>query len=177
MTDTTDIIGDGGEDIEAIATGWRASLFGLGAALCWAISPIFIRRGLKDLPSPLLGVTVGMIACVVAYGLVLLLRRGQFLRRGSGQGSGQARGTPIPHDALFSQLMAGVLVGLATWARYIALDLAPVAVVVALGRVSAPTVILVAPLVVGRHLERVTARVWLGAALIVAGSLLLVLYR
>lgn len=148
-----------------MATGWRAALFGLGAALCWAISPIFIRGGLKDLPSPLLGVTVGMTACVVAYGLALLFRRGR------------SPSLPIPRDALFFQLVAGVLVGLSTWARWIALDLAPVGVVLALGRLSVPVVILLAPLLVGQHLERVTARVWLGAALIVGGSLLLIMYR
>lgn len=153
---------------ETVSSGWRASLFGLGAALCWSISPIFIRRGLEGLPSPLLGVTIGMTVCVAVYGLVLLLRREH-----TSDGSIDAS---IPREALSFQLVAGVLVGLATWGRYVALDLAPVAVVIALGRVSAPTVILVAPLVVGRHLERVTARVWMGAAFIIAGSMLLVFY-
>ena len=165
MADTTDVIAETSETASAAGTGWRAALFGLGAALCWSISPIFIRNGLEGLASPLLGVTVGMAACVVAYGLALLMKRGQ------------SRGTPIPRDALFFQLVAGVLVGLSTWARWIALDLAPVGVVLALGRLSVPVVILLAPLLVGQHLERVTARIWLGAALIVGGSLLLIMYR
>ena len=37
------------------------TLAALGTALCWAISPIFIRDGLEGLPSPLLGVTVSMV--------------------------------------------------------------------------------------------------------------------
>lgn len=165
MTDTTDAIAETREGATIAGAGWRAALFGLGAALCWSISPIFIRNGLEGLASPLLGVTTGMIVCVAAYGLALLFRRGQ------------SRKTPIPRDALLFQVVAGALVGLSTWARWIALDLAPVGVVLALGRLSVPVVILLAPLLVGQHLERVTARVWLGAALIVGGSLLLIMYR
>ena len=37
------------------AVAWTASLFGLGTALCWAVSPLLIRQGLRGLPSPLLG--------------------------------------------------------------------------------------------------------------------------
>lgn len=151
-------------DSEAIGSGWRVSLPGLGAALCWAISPVFIRGGLEALASPLLGVTVGMLACIAAYGLVLLLWRRH------------SPSTSVPRDALVYQLVAGVLVGLSTWVRWIALDLAPVGVVVALGRLSVPVVLLLAPLVVGQRLERVTARIWLGAGLIVGGSLLLIFY-
>ncbi len=69
------------------------------------------------------------------------------------------------------------MVGLSTWARWIALDLAPVGVVLALGRLSMPLVLLLAPVLIGAHLEQVTPRIWLGAALIVVGSLLLILYR
>ena len=55
------------------------------------------------------------------------------------------------------------------------LDLAPVAFVIALSLTSVPTVNLLTPLVVDRQVERVTARVWGGSALIVAGSLVLIL--
>lgn len=48
---------------------WRNSLYGLGTAVCFSISPIFIRGGLEQLPSPLLGVTVGMSFSALAYGL------------------------------------------------------------------------------------------------------------
>jgi uncharacterized membrane protein len=125
---------------------------------------IFIRSGLEGLPSPLLGVTVGMIFTALVYGVLLLFRRKQIL-----QG-------PIPRGGLLLQIVAGAIVGLSTWARWIALDLAPVAVVLALGRMNVPVVIFLAPLLVGRKAERVTARVWLGAALIVAGAVLLNVY-
>ncbi len=105
---------------------------------------------------------------MVVYGLALLLRW---------KNSARARSHAIPREALFFQLVAGVLVGLSTWARWIALDLAPVGVVLALGRLSVPVVIFLAPLIVGQQLEQVTRRIWLGAALIVGGSLLLIFYR
>jgi uncharacterized membrane protein len=151
---------------EVESRDWRGSLLGLGTAVCFAISPVFIRAGLAGLPSPLLGVTIGMIVCVVAYGIALLLRRRQSVTPLA----------PIPRAALAVQIVAGVLVGLSTWARWIALDLAPVAVVIALGRLNVPLVLVLSPLMVGRRLERVTMRVWLGAGLIVAGSLVLIFF-
>ena len=152
------------QDSDTINVTWRNSLFGIGTAVCFAISAIFIRNGLEDLPSPLLGVTIGMVITAAVYGVLLLIRRKQ-IQQG-----------PIPRDAWLFQIAAGVFVGLATWARWIALDMAPVAVVMALGRTNVPIVIFLAPLLVGRKLERVTIRVWLGAGLIIAGALLLNFY-
>jgi uncharacterized membrane protein len=123
---------------------------------------VFIREGLKTLPSPLLGVTIGLFASCLAYGLPLLWRRRQ-------QGALAAS-----TDALIFKLMAGVLVGLSTWARWVAIDLAPVAMVLALTLVSVPTVIVLSPLVSGKHTEHVTAGLWAGAALVVAGALVLI---
>jgi drug/metabolite transporter (DMT)-like permease len=145
----------------ARATIWRDSLFGLGVAVCFSISPIFIRGGLRDLNSPLLGVTIGMGFSALAYGITLLFRR-----RSIQQG-------PITRDAVWFQLAASVFVGVSTWTRWIALDLAPVGVVLALGRLNVPVVLLITPMLVGKAAENVTLRVWLGALLIVAGSLIL----
>jgi len=154
----------GSRDAETLDVTWRNSLFGLGTAICFALSAIFIRHGLEGLPSPLLGVTSGMIITTAAYGVLLVLRRKR-VRQG-----------PISRDAWLFQVAAGAFVGLATWVRWIALDMAPVAVVLALGRTNVPVVIFLAPLLVGRQAERVTGRVWLGAGLIVAGAVVLNLY-
>jgi len=153
------------ETMTTIPTGWHSLLAGLAAALCWSISPIFIRFGLAELPSPILGVTIGISACVLGYGMALGFR------------SIRDPLEPIAMDAFIFKLIAGVLVGLSTWARWIALDLAPVAIVLALSLVSVPIVNLLSPLWVGRDLEQVTAQVWLGSFLIVAGSLILILFR
>ncbi|MDQ7858079.1 MAG: EamA family transporter [Armatimonadota bacterium] len=145
------------------ARWWEIGL-GLGAALCWAVSPVFARRGLEGLPSPLLGLTLGLAGTVVAYGMLLAARRG----------AGVDRALQQP-EALGYKLLAGVLVALSQWARWVAIDLAPVAVVLALIQAVVPAVVLaLAPLVLGRHLERVTGRLWLGAGVITSGSLLLI---
>ena len=131
--------------------------------MCWAISPVFTREGLKGLSSPLLGVTIGMLASVMGYGLVLLWRRSRGKRMSTS------------NEALLFKLVAGVLVGLSTWWRWIALDLAPVAEVLALSLVSVPLVIVLSPLLSGKQDEQVTAMLWIGAGLIVGGALLLIL--
>lgn len=148
------------ETVAAVG-GWRSALYGLGTALMFSISPIFIRHGLEELPSPLLGVTIGMLASTLAYGVTLLFRRSQTV-----QG-------PIPRQAVLLQLLAATLVGLSTWARWYALDIAPVGVVLALGRLNVVIVTLLSPIMIGANLERVTPRVWIGVGLIVIGSLVL----
>lgn len=139
---------------------WIGVGLALVTALCWAISPIFTRLGLAGLPSPLLGVTVGMASSVAGYGLALAFRRSP---------------APASREALLFKVAAGVLVGLSTWARWLALDLAPVAVVLAVTSLSVPTTLVMAPLIAGHDLEHVTVRVWLGGGLVVGGTLFLVL--
>jgi drug/metabolite transporter (DMT)-like permease len=140
----------------------QASWMGLAAAFFWALSPVFIRIGLQGLPSPMLGVTIGVTASALSYAIILLWQHQRWL------------GVPITHEAWAFKLIAGVLVGLSTWMRWVALDLAPIAVVLALTMISSPLVILLAPLVSGKHLERVTAMLWAGTWLILGGALLLV---
>ncbi|HYZ29368.1 MAG TPA: DMT family transporter [Thermoleophilaceae bacterium] len=147
----------------AVDVGWRESLPGLATALMWGVSPVLTVEGLKTLHSPLAGVTIGMVAAVCAYGVALVWR-----------GTGLELGA-IARDALTLKVAAAVLVAIATWWRWLALDHTTVAVVLALNLLSVPVVLFVAPLLVGRHVEHVTARVVLGAALVVAGALALIL--
>jgi len=141
---------------------WRDSVFGLGCAAAWAVSPVFIRDGLEGLDSPLLGLTIGLVAAVAAYSLTLPFRRDRL------------RGEPIVLDAVSFKLLAGVFVALSTWGRWVALDLTGVGIVLALGLMSVPVVLLLSPVVMGRHVEHVNAWIWAGAALVVGGSLVLV---
>ena len=143
---------------------WEDALPGLATALAWAASPVLIKEGLEGLPSPLLGLTLGMVVAVLAYAVALPFRPSV---EGRGLGS---------WDALAFKLVAGLMVGLSVWARWASLDYAAVAVVLALGLLSVPVVLLLSPLLMGRHVERVTAQVWLGAALVVIGGLVLVLW-
>lgn len=150
---------------EAGASGWRSLLYGLAAAVCWSISPIFIRYGLAELDSPILGVTVGVTASALGFVIVLVYRS---MRKEMGT---------IPLDAFSLKLLAGLLVGLSTWARWIALDLTAVATVLALSLISVPIVNFLSPIVVGRDLEQVTGQVWLGSFMIIGGSLILISLR
>lgn len=155
--------GGGPSTPRSAGTILRTSWLGLSAAFFWAVSPIFIRLGLRDFPSPLLGVTIGVTASALAYGVILFGRRQSWV------------GTPVTGEAWAYKLAAGVLVGISTWMRWVALDLAPVGIVTSLTMISAPTVLLLAPLISGRHLERVTTVLLVGTGLIVAGALLLTL--
>jgi drug/metabolite transporter (DMT)-like permease len=146
---------------QKFSTGLGSAWLALTAAFCWSLSPVFIRYGLQDLDSPLLGVTVGMTASALGYGFVLLWQRERWL------------GHSITNEAGALILLAGVLVGLSTWMRWVALDLASVAVVLALTMISTPLVILLSPLISGKHLERVTQMLWTGTGLILSGALLL----
>jgi drug/metabolite transporter (DMT)-like permease len=143
---------------------WLDSLYGLGVAFCFSFSAIFIRAGLESMDSPIIGVTIGMSVSAIAYGILLLFRRDR-IQNGI-----------ITRDAILSQLAAGFFVGTSTWMRWIALSMAPIGVVLALGRMNVPMVLLLSPILVSRTQERVTLQVWLGAGLIVAGSLLLIFY-
>jgi drug/metabolite transporter (DMT)-like permease len=140
----------------------RDALFALGSALCWSVSPIFIKHALHGVHSPLLGVTIGMV-CALAVYAGALAATGRRLALAAGR-----------VGAAF-QLLAGVFVGLSVWSRWYALEDASVGVVLALGLLSVPVVTALSPVVMGRHLERVTARIVIGSALVVAGALLLVL--
>jgi uncharacterized membrane protein len=128
----------------------------------WALSAVVTVEALEGFDSPLLGVTLGMLAATAGMGAGL-----------AANGSLGAVGS-IARDSLALKGVAGAVVALATWSRLIALDQADVGVVLALNLVSVPIVLVLAPLMVGRHLEQVTARVWAGASLVIAGSLALI---
>jgi drug/metabolite transporter (DMT)-like permease len=140
---------------------WRDSVWGLGASLAWAISPICTKKGLEGLSSPLLGVTLGMAIAVAVYAVALPLRP-------------ESGGDAVQWDALSFKLFAGIFVALSTWLRWLSLDYSPVGVVLALGLLSVPVVLVLSPLLMGRHVEQVGKEIWIGATLVVGGSLLLV---
>lgn len=141
---------------------WREALPGLLTAVAWSVSPVLIKEGLEELRSPLLGLTLGMAVALVAYAAALPFRP---------RASGSALGS---WESVAFKLVAGVMVGLSVWARWESLESASIAVVLALGLLSVPVVLLFSPVLMGRHLERVTAQVWTGALLVVAGGLLLI---
>jgi drug/metabolite transporter (DMT)-like permease len=143
---------------------WEDALPGLATALAWATSPILIKEALEGLPSPLLGLTLGMLVAVLAYALALPLRPAV---------EGPALGS---RASLIFKLLAGLMVGLSVWARWAALDYTSIAVVLALSLLSVPIVLLLSPMLMGRHVEQVTSQIWLGGVLVVVGGLILVFW-
>jgi drug/metabolite transporter (DMT)-like permease len=140
----------------------RDSVFAFGTAFMWALSAVLTVEALEGLDSPLLGVTLGLLAATATLGGALLAR-GSF---------GAVRS--IASGTLALKLFAAVLVAFATWFRLLALDETDVAVVLATNLIGVPITLVLAPLLVGRHLEQADARVWGGGALVVAGVLALI---
>jgi drug/metabolite transporter (DMT)-like permease len=140
----------------------RDSIFAFGTAFMWALSAVLTVEALEGLDSPLLGVTLGLLAATATLGGVL-----------SARGSlGAIRS--IARNTLALKLVAAVLVAFATWFRLLALDETDVAVVLATNLLAVPITLALAPLMVGRHLETASARVWLGGLLVVTGVLALI---
>jgi drug/metabolite transporter (DMT)-like permease len=136
--------------------------YGLLTAVCWGLSPVFVRFGLEQVPAPLIGVTVGMAASAAAYG-------GALLRRG--------HRAAVARSAWGGLAIAGALVALGIGSLWTALDLAPVAIVLALNQLAVLTVILTSPLIVGGAAEKLTWRTGAGGFLVLAGTLLIIFAR
>jgi drug/metabolite transporter (DMT)-like permease len=143
----------------------RDSIFAFGTAFMWALSAVLTVKALEGLDSPLLGVTVGLLAATAALG-------GALLARGSLGGI-----RLIARNTLALKLSAAVLVAFATWFRLLALGETDVAVVLATNLVAVPITLVLAPIMVGRHLEQADARVWIGGGLVAAGVLALIAFE
>jgi len=137
--------------------------FALATALTWSMSPILVREGLVGLPSPLIGVAIGMTVNVIPYAVLVLWQRQRWV------------GSSISRKTMLLQIIAGVFVTIGTWSRWLATDLTSIAAVLALSRLSVPVVFILGIFVLDQTTERITIRVWFGAALIVLGAILLIL--
>jgi uncharacterized membrane protein len=137
----------------------KDSGFGLATAAAWSLSAVFTVAGLRGFDDPLVGVTVGMASAAVAYGAVLLVVPA-------------TRGGRMGREAWMLKILAGVIIAFATWWRYLGLAGAPVGVVLALQLLTVPTVLVI--VAVTPHEENVSAPVWAGSGLVLAGVGLLI---
>lgn len=134
----------------------------LGAALCWGISPLFIRWGLLGLPDPIIGVTVGVAAGAGIYAVVLSIG---LLPTSPDTAPGVTRWI----------LVASMLAAAALTAQWISFDLLDIGVAITLMQLAAPVVLVAAPIVIGGRLERITPMVIAGTVAVVGGSVLVTL--
>lgn len=136
----------------------RASLgdssFGLATAAAWALSALLTVAGLAGFDDPLLGVTVGMATAALAYALVLLASPASWDQR-------------MGPEAWALKVLAGVVVAVATWWRWLGLADATVGVVLALQLLTVPTVLVI--LATRPRGEGISRRVWGGATLVLFG--------
>ena len=151
-----------GTVVAAVTVGQVPDPASLGAIALMVLGAYAVATAREGLDSPLIGVAIGLVVSVAGYALLLAARRPRS-RRG-----------PVQRGGVALKLAAGALVALATWGRWEALDLLTVGAVLAFNLLSVPVVLVVAPVVAGRRVEDVTARVWAGAGLVVGGSLILI---
>jgi drug/metabolite transporter (DMT)-like permease len=140
----------------------RDSMFAFGTAFMWALSAVLTVEALEGLDSPLLGVTLGLLAATITLAGALAARNSLGAIRS------------IARNTLALKLVAALVVAFATWFRLLALGETDVAVVLATNLVGVPITLVLAPLMVGRHVEQADTRVWLGGLLVVAGVLALI---
>lgn len=142
-------------------------LAGLGTAMCWAVSPLLIRAGLVGLPSPLVGASLGMAASAVVYAAAVAAWRRTPDRALEGRAG-------VDGATRVRLALAGTAVSLAIWMQWTAFDRWPVASVLAVLQVTPLLVVLLAVRVGGDRLTpQGQRRAWVGAGLIVSGSLVL----
>ena len=145
---------------------FQGFLFGVLAALCWAISPIFIRQGLRGLPSSFWGTAAGLLVATIIY-LVWYVWQKQW-REVSGA---------IRKD-YYWQMLGGLTGALGILSRNIALETTRVAIVIALAQTASLFTLIFAPIFLGKNLsERITPKLVLGVLSIVAGSILIIIGR
>jgi len=141
-------------------------LFGALTALCWAISPIFIRQGLRGLPSPIWGTAIGLFFATVLFTL-------WYIRKNRWREIAKLKSRDFPW-----QIFAGLVGGLGILFRNIALETTQIAVVIALAQTASFYTLLLSPLLLGKNLnERITPKLVIGVVLIVGGSTLIIFGR
>lgn len=149
------------------ASTWAGLTFSLLTAIVWGATAVFARHGLDQVAMPLSGVSVGIAASAVMYGIGLVVRRVQQ----------QQRATALPRETIVLLVVAGLFVATAIGTQWIALGLAPIAIVLALNQLAVPVVLFVAPVIVGTRGERLTKQARIGTVIVVAGTLLIIAAR
>jgi DME family drug/metabolite transporter len=147
-----------GIDIRAVP--W----FGVLAATCWALSPVFVRFGREGLSDPLLGVAVGFLSAFVVYAVALVAT-----------GRWRHLGSVLPRR--WALILAGLAIAVAIGAQWTSCDLIEIAIATSIMQISVPIVVVTAPLIVGTEFEKVTVPLVIGTILVVGGSTLTVLTR
>jgi uncharacterized membrane protein len=136
-------------------------IFGILCAVCWAISPIFIRRGLEELPFPIWGTAIGLSAAAILYLAWFSI---------SNQWKGRKA---LDKKGLVFQIIAGVASGIGIVFVNIALNLTTVVIVISIAQSTAIFTLILGPLIFRESFERITVKLVAGVVFLLGGSLLI----
>jgi uncharacterized membrane protein len=138
---------------------WRGLALPLAAAFCFGVEPIFAKIGIAAGTPPLIGLAIKTVAATIVFTAYLRAR------------------TALPTSFLLTStsmrwyVAAGVANTLFLLVYYLALSVAPVALVVPLTQTSL-LFVLVLSVAFLRHLERVTPRLVVATVLVLVGTVL-----
>jgi len=153
--------GDAGKKQAAVGESLaKGVLTGLGAALCWGISPLLVKIGLGELDSPLLAAFVSYAASSILIGIWLIAPRNfEKLRR-------------VDRSSLAPVIIAAVSMASAHLLRYYALSYSDLVITQPLFSTQG---LFVFPLsfLINRELEAFSMRVVFGALAVVTGVFLI----
>ena len=136
--------------------------FGIGAALAYGTSSVFIRQGISNLAPPLVGAAVSLLSGT----LVFLVIRARDLRANLAQN----------RKAVGFFLLAGLAASFGIVSSFFALSLTPVVTVSPLQSTS-PLFAMLWSYLFLRRLERITSRLILGSILVIFGVILITIGR
>lgn len=147
------------------AHSWKGIFLGLAAGTCWSISPILFRYGYALVPSTFIAVFTGLCAGMAIAGAIWLVNR----RRTPDMPNADPTLAAPPRTFWYLQALAGITVGIAVWTRWASLTFLPVVTVNALNMFTIPIVVIAAPIVLGKRLERTGWKLWLGTVSMLIG--------
>lgn len=142
----------------------KGVLCGLAAGLCYGISPLLIKIGLRELGSPIAGSLVSHLAAGLVVAIVLVNTRYR------------SHLVNLKKDALTPMLYGGTALAVGQVLRYIALGLVPINVVIPLTTVDTISVPVLSYFI-NRKIEVFSPKVLGGTFAIMAGIYIILLFR
>lgn len=140
--------------------------YGILTALCWAISPIFIAKGLEGIQSSIWATAIGLLFATLIYLVLFLIQKKSAGLKG------------IMRKDLIWQIAAGLAGGLGILARNMALDTTRVAIVIGLVQLQILVTLILGPAILGAEdREQLTPQLILGSVLIFGGTALIIYGR
>lgn len=140
----------------------RGIVFSLLAAFFYGVAAVLTRIGVRDYTSPIVGAAIAFVTGIVIMFPV--------------SARGLKTGLKGNRTGILYLLLSGLLAALGIMAYYAAMTTTPVAVVTSITSANPLATILLAH-VFFHHLERITPRVIIGAALVVAGVVVVTIGR